>query len=125
MRAWEWHTGKWVTPPVELAGSGLSLVVTPDGNYAIASGLGGAIEAFYLGDLARDNGLSTADLCLLAELVAAQRVHENSGAVRLSAEQWLERWQQFSKRHPGFAPYPKTSEVSKTSEVLRGSRIGP
>lgn len=101
MRAWEWHTGKWVTPPATLGGLGLSLVVTPDSKHAIVAGLGGTVDAFPLTDLARRQDLSTEDLCLLTELVAAQRIHENSGAVRLSASEWLQRWHRFCQKHPG------------------------
>jgi len=106
MRAWEWHTGKWVTPPVELGGLGLGLAITPDGNRALVAGLAGTIDALALTDLARREDLITEDLSLLAELVAAQRIHENTGAVRLSAADWLQRWQQFSQRHPGLLSLP-------------------
>jgi WD40 repeat protein len=106
MRAWEWHTGKWVTPPVELGGLGLGLAITPDGNRALVAGQAGTIDAFPLTDLARREDLTSEDLSLLAELVAAQRIHENTGAVRLSAADWLQRWQRFSQRHPGLLALP-------------------
>jgi len=106
MRVWEWHSGKWVTPPVELGGLGLSLAITPDGKHAIVAGQAGTIDAFSLTDLARREDLNTEDLSLLTELVAAQRIHENSGVVRLSAAEWLERWHRFSLRRPRLLALP-------------------
>ena len=34
-RAWDWRTGKPVTPPVPIKGESRSLVITPDGKHAV------------------------------------------------------------------------------------------
>ena len=96
LRIWE-PAGKWVSPPLQLAGLGLSLVVTPDSNYAIASGLGGVLEGVYLGDLSAQDKISLSELCLLSELVSAQRILADTSTIRLSDREWWDLWQRFSR----------------------------
>jgi serine/threonine protein kinase/WD40 repeat protein len=102
MRVWEWRTGKPITAPFALSGFGLGLDVTPDGNYAVVGGYGDALKVFYLGELSARNELDADDLCTWAELVSGQRVHQGSGVTNLTAEEWLERWREFRRRHPDY-----------------------
>jgi WD40 repeat protein/tRNA A-37 threonylcarbamoyl transferase component Bud32 len=96
-RVWEWRTGKPVTPSLGLGGMGLTVVVTPDGSRAIVAGFGNTVHAFHLGDLKPPENVSPDQLCLQAEVLSGQQVHEG-GAAKLTAEEWLRRWQEMHIR---------------------------
>jgi WD40 repeat protein len=93
-RAWDWRTGKPVTPPLAVGGSAMTLAVTPDGKHAVVGGFQSALAVLDLGELARADADPDA-LCLWAELLAGQRLHEGGGTVNLSAAEWIERWRSF------------------------------
>jgi WD40 repeat protein len=97
-RAWDWQTGKPVTPPLPIKDEPLSIIVTPDGKHAVVGGGQAALAVLDLGELARTDAGPDA-LCLWAELLAGQRLHEGGGTVNLSAAEWLDRWRAF-RRHP-------------------------
>jgi WD40 repeat protein/tetratricopeptide (TPR) repeat protein len=108
-RVWDGRTGKPVTPPLSTGGedcSGISLAVTPDGNYVVVGGsvVSGtswtALQVFYLGDLS-DAASDLDDLCTWGELLSGRRVHDGSGVTNLTAEEWLTRWREYRQRHPG------------------------
>jgi WD40 repeat protein/serine/threonine protein kinase len=101
-RIWDWRTGMPVTPGLPLRGKGLNVAVTPDSRYAVVGGFVVALEVIHLGDVAEDRELDADDLCLWAELLSGQRVHEGGGVTNLTAEEWLQRWQAFHPRHPGY-----------------------
>jgi WD40 repeat protein len=98
-RIWEWHTGKPVTPSLGLGGMGLSIAVPPDGRRAIVAGFGNTIRAFHLAELQPPENVSADELCLRAEVLSGQRVHDG-GAVKLTAAEWLRRWQAFRSQRP-------------------------
>jgi WD40 repeat protein/serine/threonine protein kinase len=93
-RAWDWRTGKPVTPPLSIKGQSVSVAVTPDGKHAIIGGDLAALAVLDLGELAQA-GEDPDALCLWAELLAGQRLHEGGGTVNLSAAEWLERWRAY------------------------------
>jgi WD40 repeat protein len=98
-RAWDWRTGKPVAPPMRI-GDLMSLAVTPDSKHAVVGGYEPWLALIDLGEL---DGLARADadpdaLCLWAELLAGQRLHEGGGTVNLSAAEWLDRWRAFTRR---------------------------
>jgi hypothetical protein len=99
-RAWDWRTGKPVTPPSAIGGSPWSLAVTPDGRHAVVGGALNALAVLDLGELARADGDADA-LCLWAELLSGQRLHERGGTVNLSAAEWLDRWRAFTRHREG------------------------
>jgi WD40 repeat protein/tetratricopeptide (TPR) repeat protein len=106
-RVWDGQTGKPVTPPLPTGnGSGISLAVTPDGNYAVVGGWAArydrwtALQVFYFGDLS-DAASDLDDLCTWGELLSGRRVHDGSGVTNLTAEEWLTRWREYRQRHPG------------------------
>jgi eukaryotic-like serine/threonine-protein kinase len=100
-RVWDWLTGKPITPLLRIQGEPLGVAVTPDGGRAVVSGGLTALAVLSLGDLAPANNNSDADaLCLWAELLAGQQLHEGGGTVNLSADEWLERWRTFRRRAP-------------------------
>ena len=100
-RAWDWRTGKPVTPPLTIEGEPLSVAVTPDGKHAVVGGGQAALAVLDLGDLApADNDADPDALCLRAELLAGQRLHEGGGTVNLSADEWLDRWRAFRRQSP-------------------------
>jgi WD40 repeat protein len=99
-RAWDARTGKPVTPPLMLLGEPMSIAVTPDGKHAVVGGARTELALLDLGELGRDAGDPDA-LCLWAELLAGQRMHEGGGTVNLSAGEWLERWRTFTRRGEG------------------------
>jgi eukaryotic-like serine/threonine-protein kinase len=100
-RAWDWLTGKPITPPLRIQGEPLGVAVTPDGRRAVVSGGLTALAVLSLSDLAPANNNSDADaLCLWAELLAGQQLHEGGGTVNLSAGEWLDRWRTFRRKSP-------------------------
>src|SRR5262249_59682437 len=85
-RAWDWRTGKPVTPPLTIKGRPMSLVVTPDGKHAVVGGFLDALTVLDLGELAPDDDDADADaICRQAELLAGQQFHEGGGPVNLAA----------------------------------------
>jgi WD40 repeat protein len=99
-RAWDWRTGKPVTPPLKIDGEPLSVAATPDGKHAVIGGYQAALAVLDLGELARSDADPDA-LCLRAELLAGQRLHEGGGTVNLSAAEWLDRWRAFRRQGEG------------------------
>ena len=100
-RVWEGRTGKPITPPLPAgSGAGISLAVTPDGNYAVIGDWVSvfsswtALQVFYLGDLS-DAASDLDDLRTWGELLSGRRVQDGSGVTNLTAEEWLERWRAF------------------------------
>ena len=96
-RPWDWQTGKPVTPsllPIEGDPAAISILVTPDGKHAVVGGFQAALIVLDLGALGRTDDDPNA-LCLWAELLAGQRLHEGGGTVNLSAAEWLQRWRDF------------------------------
>ena len=93
-RVWDWRTGKPVTPPLTIGDEPESLAVTPDGTHAVVGGAVPRLAVLDLGELARID-VDPDALCLRAELLAGQRLHEGGGTVNLSADEWLDRWRAF------------------------------
>jgi WD40 repeat protein len=93
-RAWDWRTGKPITPPLTIEGEPVSISVTPDGKHAVVGGDQTALAVLNLSELNRAGDDADA-LCIWAELLAGQRLHEGGGTVNLSAGEWLDRWRSF------------------------------
>jgi hypothetical protein len=70
--------------------------VTTDGKHAVVGGFLDAPAVLDLGKLARTDAYPDA-LCLWAELISGQQLHEGGGAVNLSAAAWLDRWRAFTR----------------------------
>jgi WD40 repeat protein len=99
-RAWDWRSGKPVTPTVTITGNPRTVAVTPDGQHAV---VGGSLDALAVLDLSGLTPAADANpefLCLRAELLAGQRLHERGGTVNLSADEWVERWRAYRQRSP-------------------------
>jgi WD40 repeat protein len=101
LKIWEWRTGKPVCPPLPLGGAGLSLAVTPDGRRVACGGFLKALPVFHLDDWLAPAPLGSDDLCVWGEILSGQRIEDGGGVTNLTAEEWLERWQTFRRRHPG------------------------
>ncbi len=101
-RVWDWRTGTPVAPPFALRGKGLNVTVSPDGRRVVIGGFSDALDIMDLDDLyaADEDELDVDDLCLGAELLSGQRIHEGGGVTNLTDDEWLERWQEFRRRHP-------------------------
>jgi WD40 repeat protein len=101
LRTWEFTTGKPIGPPLLLGGQGSNVVVTPDSRRAVVGTVGASPMSVALSDLQGAIPLEPDDLCTLGELASGQRVVE-SDAAGLTTDEWLERWQQFRRRHPDY-----------------------
>ncbi len=100
-RVWDCRTGKSVTPSLATKNRLWSVAVTPDGMHAIVGGDVDALVLLDLGDLApEDNAHQPDALCRWAELLAGEQLHEGSGTVNLSADEWLDRWRAFRRQSP-------------------------
>jgi WD40 repeat protein/serine/threonine protein kinase len=103
LKIWEWRTGKPVCPPFALGGAGLSLAVTPDGRRVACGGFMKELPVFHLDIWLAPSTLAPDDLCVWGEIVSGQQVADGGGVTNLTAEEWLERWRDFRRRHPGSA----------------------
>src|SRR5262249_36822342 len=99
-RLWEWQTGKPVAPPFALGDWGWSVLVSPDGRYAVVAGGAPAVWAFALTDLAAPADLDADVLVLRVQVLSGRRSHEGSDVAALTTEEWLERWHAFRERCP-------------------------
>jgi len=104
LRIWDAATSKALAPPLPLDGEGLSLAVTPNGRHAVVSGFMPTLSVYHLDQLGGEAALELDDLCLWGEILSGQRVQEGSGTTMLTMAQWLERWQEFRRRHPEYGP---------------------
>jgi WD40 repeat protein/tetratricopeptide (TPR) repeat protein len=117
LRVWDGRTGKPVFPPHPLAREGLNLAVTPDGNHAVVAGIMDALQVIHLGDLSAPEELDLEGLRVWGELLSGQRVHDG-GVTNLMADEWLERWRDFRRRHPDYVMIePAASVPSPLGEV--------
>jgi hypothetical protein len=96
-RVWDWRTGKPVTPSLTIQGEPLSLAVTPNGKHVIVGGGQTMLAVLDLGELAQTHS-EPATLCLRAELLAGQQLHQGGGTVNLSAAEWIDRWRIFREQ---------------------------
>jgi WD40 repeat protein len=110
LHAWELTTGRRVNPAVRLGriegGWCRALATTPDGRRALVgfspTNTGMDLAIVDLEVLFSPSSTPTADLGLLAELAAAQRI-ELGDLSGLTTEQWLERWNRLHIRNPDLA----------------------
>jgi WD40 repeat protein len=113
-RVWDWRTGKPIAPPLPIGGNPMSLAVAPDGKHAVVGGFMGALAVLDLGELARGDDDPDA-LCLWAELLAGQRLHEGGGTVNLSAAEWFDRWRAFRRKGQGGRQGVQSTTMRTTS----------
>jgi eukaryotic-like serine/threonine-protein kinase len=111
LKIWEWRTGKPVCPPLALGGAGLILAMTPDGSRVACGGFMKELPVFHLADWLAPSPLGQDDLRLWGEIVAGQRIEDGGGVTNLTAEEWLQRWHEFRKRHPGSLAGPSSHSV--------------
>ncbi len=100
--AWDAKLGNLVAPVRVVPDMVYDLAMLGNGSHVLAAGRLKALQAFALDGWIRppDPRLSRDDLQLLGEIVSSQRIHEGGAATGLSRTQWLERWNEFHKRHP-------------------------
>ncbi len=117
--AWDAKLGNLVAPVRVVPDMVYDLALLGNGSHVLASGRLKVLHAFALDGWIRpvDASLSRDDLQLIGEIVSSQRIHEGGAATGLSRTQWLERWNEFHKRHPnhpllGFPSDPKGMRVT-------------
>jgi WD40 repeat protein/serine/threonine protein kinase len=120
-RVWEPQTGKPLTPRLALGGIGLCVQVAPDGAWAFASGFGGSVRVYCLADLEPPTRPSADDLCLEAEVLSGYRMHPNGGVVKLTAQEWLDRWRTLRRNAAGSV----TAPVQPAAVRADGKTPGP
>jgi WD40 repeat protein len=99
LRVWCTATGEPVAPPVPLGGKGLTMDVTPDGRFAVASGFSKYVTVANLAALTAPTREGADDLDLRAELASNQRITPSGGLAYLTTEEWLTRWREHRKRN--------------------------
>jgi WD40 repeat protein len=107
IRVWEWHTGGPVMPPLSLGSLGaFTLAFTADGRHLVGSGRQPAtgLISFDTGELTAADTIDLDDICTLGELVSSTRLY-NGDLAGLTTAEWLERWQEFHRHHPGLTVY--------------------
>jgi WD40 repeat protein/tRNA A-37 threonylcarbamoyl transferase component Bud32 len=127
LRIWESHTGKPVTPAFGLAGLVIDLDVPAGASHIMAAGFMNQIYAIHTQDLITESEHTNEELCLFAELISGSRVHDGSGVVRLTREEWHERWRRYRDEDPerGYraesSPAPIGNETKSQSELANAS----
>jgi WD40 repeat protein len=109
IHVWDLTRGRRVAPPLRLGliegESSHTLAITPDGRRALVSfarlttSKGMDLSVVDLEALLSPSSTPTADLALLAELAAAQRI-ELGDLSGLTTDQWQERWNLLRERNP-------------------------
>ena len=102
LTAWDASLGKMMAPMQHMPDMVYQLSRSNQGSQVLASGQLKSILSF---DWSRwilepDTQLNRADVRLLGEILAAQRVHEGGAATSLTTAEWLERWTAFHQKHP-------------------------
>jgi WD40 repeat protein len=112
LHVWELTTGKPVAVPLRLAPTTdenhvvAYVSLSPDGKWAHAIvPVLNSQTRLSLAELLSVPDLPTEDLVLLGELASGQRIVLGDES-RLNTEEWLERWQRFRRRQPGFGGPP-------------------
>jgi hypothetical protein len=75
------------------------VTVSPDSRRVVIGGLTDALDIIDFDDLYAPDDLDPDDLCLKAEVLSGQRVHDAGGVTTLTADEWLDRWQVFQRHH--------------------------
>jgi serine/threonine protein kinase/WD40 repeat protein len=78
----------------------LSVAISSDGSAAVATGLNGELRGYPLADLGRPDRSPVAKLRLLAEVASSHRVDDSGRLIRLTGEQWADRWRQPGSHDP-------------------------
>jgi WD40 repeat protein len=107
LRVWGTATGEPVAPPVPLGGKGLTLDVTPDGRFAVASGFSKHVTVADLAGLTMPTHGDADELDLRAELASNQRITPSGGLAYLTTAEWLERWREHRRRNAGEKGQPE------------------
>jgi WD40 repeat protein len=111
---WRTATGEPIASPVALGGKGLTLDVTPDGRFVVASGFSKQVTVADLADLTMPARGDADELELRAELASNQRISPSGGVDYLTAEEWLQRWR---KRASAQASNPRQPLASAGRHV--------
>ncbi len=92
-------TGRLLMPPRPVDFIGLSVSITPDGHRAIVAGIGHRVRAFNLENLTL--AASPAELCALGEIASASRVSDQGNVIKLTPQQWQQRWRALAPQLKG------------------------
>jgi hypothetical protein len=94
-------------PPLSLGGLGaFTLAFTEDGRHLVASRRQpkAGLLSFDTGELTAPDTIDLDDTCTLGELASSTRLY-NGDLAGLTTAEWIERWQDFHRHHPGYAVY--------------------
>ncbi len=102
LTAWDASLGKMMAPARRMPDMVYQLSPSTQGSQVLASGQLKTILRFDWSQwiLEPDTQLNRADVRLLGEILASQRVHEGGAATSLTTAEWLERWTAFREKHP-------------------------
>jgi WD40 repeat protein len=101
LRVWGAATGEPVAPPIPLGGKGLTLDITPDGRFAVASGFSKHVTLADLAGLTIPIDGEADSLDLQAELASNQQITPSGGLAYLTTEEWLQRWRAHRRQNTG------------------------
>src|SRR5205823_6079804 len=97
LRVWDRATGSLVSPPLPVSAACWAIEVSSNGKYAVATGIGTEADIFHLDDLYPSAPPAMPDLIRRCEILSGQRL-EGGQLVRLSNDQWLSLWRQYTNR---------------------------
>lgn len=104
---WDYSSGQLVRPPLDQLEDPWNLIVLADGSLLLNQQIEHGRPSLGVIDLAAllaPPTLAVEDALHLASIDAAA-VIENSALKPLTAEAWLQRWQEFRRRHPEWHPW--------------------
>ncbi len=120
VKAWESVTGKPVAPQWGSAGRRSQISVTSDGRFAVTDGIS-RLSVLDLKDLHEPTAIAAEvdQLRNYGELVAGQRIHDGSGVVNLTSQEWFERWTTFRQNQPGYGQTTREMQLAQHREASK------
>ena len=107
------------------------IAFSPDSQRVVIGGFTGALDIMDLDDLYAPDEQDVDDLCLRAELLSVQRVHEGGGVTNLTVEEWLGRGRNSGAagRGPDASPHgahrvgpdSTEAELRHNAQIFQGS----
>lgn len=101
LSAYETRFGKMVAPVRNLGGMVYQLSLDGRGEDVVASGRIDPCRIFHWRDwiVEQKLDLNRQEMLLLGEIISGKRIHDGGAVASLTSPDWMDRWQQFHKRH--------------------------
>jgi len=122
-RLWDSSSGKAISPPLELLGG--RVLFSASLGYGVIHTMAGA-RVFDLKPLVEPNvqGINSGGLRTLGEILSGRRI-QAGGSIKLTSNEWLERWQSFECECTTFRRLESTGGRATYQEVSEAANEKP